>query len=208
MALIKSELNHENEAKPEFKTILDTLNYFQNEEGVEKRYYALDKIKEFKGSGLVLLSILFDGEIDPKYTNYVASILGKIELNKDIVDGLFSLLEFENAHIRNLAIEIIQEQGENVGEYFENYLESEDRDVRIFIANILGNTQLKKSREYLLKLIKNEQDINVCMTAVDYLGEIGEPKDIPFLNELKDRFKGDFYAEFAINNAIEGIGKE
>ena len=207
MALVKSTLSNE-ESFEELGTLLECLTYFQSEEDIEKKYYALDKMKEHDGAGLVFLSILFDGEVDPKYTSYVASILGKIKLTKDIFDGLFSLLEFENAHIRNLSIEIIQEQGNSTEEFFEEYLNSEDRDVRIFIANILGNTKLKKSREYLLRLIKNEEDINICMTAVDYLGEIGEPEDIPFLNELKERFAGDFYAEFAINNAIEGIGEE
>ncbi|MCV6606880.1 MAG: HEAT repeat domain-containing protein [Campylobacterales bacterium] len=207
MALVKTSISKE-ENLEEIETLLECLTYFQTEEEIEKKYYALDKMKEFDGAGLVFLSILFDGEVDPKYTSYVASILGKIKLTKDIFDGLFSLLEFENAHIRNLAIEIIQEQGNDVEEFFEDYLTNEDRDVRIFIANILGNTKLKKSREYLLKLIENEKDINICMTAVDYLGEIGEPEDIEFLKELKERFSGDFYAEFAINNAIEGIGEE
>lgn len=207
MALVKTSISKE-ENLEEIETLLECLTYFQTEEEIEKKYYALDKMKEFDGAGLVFLSILFDGEINPKYTSYVASILGKIKLTKDIFDGLFSLLEFENAHIRNLAIEIIQEQGNDVEEFFEDYLTNEDRDVRIFIANILGNTKLKKSREYLLKLIENEKDINICMTAVDYLGEIGEPEDIEFLKELKERFSGDFYAEFAINNAIEGIGEE
>lgn len=204
MALVKTETEYEIE-EIDLNSPMECLEYFHTEEDVEKKHYALDKLKEFDGSELVLLSILIDGELDPKFTNYVASILGKSTLNQSVVDGLFSLLEFENAHIRNLAIEILQEQGDNLSEFFEPYLDSYDRDTRIFLANILGNTKLKKSREYLLRLISEEEDINVCMTCVDYLGEIGEPEDVETLKELKERFKDDFYAGFAVDKAIKAI---
>jgi hypothetical protein len=43
------------------------------------------------------------------------------------------------------------------------------------------------------------------MTAVDYLGEIGEEEDIPLRESLKERFSGDFYVEFAVDGAIKMI---
>ena len=57
----------------------------------------------------------------------------------------------------------------------------------------------------LIELLETEDDINVAMTAVDYMGEIGEVEDIPLLESLKERFTGDFYAEFAVDGAIKMI---
>ena len=57
----------------------------------------------------------------------------------------------------------------------------------------------------LVELLETEQDINVAMTAVDYMGEIGEEEDVVLLESLKDRFSGDPYAEFAVNTAIKLI---
>ena len=56
-----------------------------------------------------------------------------------------------------------------------------------------------------LELLEKETDINVAMTAVDYMGEIGEPEDIPLLESLKERFKDDYYAQFAVDGAIKMI---
>jgi hypothetical protein len=57
----------------------------------------------------------------------------------------------------------------------------------------------------LVELLQKEQDINVAMTAVDYLAEIGEIVDIPLLDSLKDKFSNEPYVVFAVNNAIRMI---
>ncbi len=204
MGLINSKKEYDIEFK-DLKTPMECLEYFNNEEDTEKKHYALDSLKNFPGGELVLLSILIDGEIDPRHTNYVASILGKAKLSERLVDGLFSLLEVENAHLRNIAVEILQEQGENLDPFFEKYLDTKLRDTKILIANILGNTKLKKSREYLIKLIQKEDDINIVMTCVEYLGEIGKKEDIALLEALMNKFKDSSFAKFAIEKSIKEI---
>ena len=57
----------------------------------------------------------------------------------------------------------------------------------------------------LVELLEDEQDINVAMTAVDYMGEIGEVEDIELLESLKRRFDGEFYVEFAVDSAVKLI---
>jgi hypothetical protein len=43
------------------------------------------------------------------------------------------------------------------------------------------------------------------MTAVDYMGEIGEEEDIELLESLKARFKDESYVEFAVDGAVKMI---
>ncbi len=204
MALVNRTLQYENNfTKP--KSARECLDNFLQAKEVEQKHYALEQLQKQEGADLVLLSILIDGEVDPKHTSFVASLLAKKQLEASVIEGLFSLLEFENAHIRNLCIEILQNQESHLEEVLEKHLYHTDTDVRIFIANILGNSRLKNAREYLLKLLEKERDINVCMTCVDYLAEIGEIEDIALLVAVQDRFANDFYTQFAIKKAIRGI---
>ena len=71
--------------------------------------------------------------------------------------------------------------------------------------NVLGDVNFPESRDMLVELLEDEEDINVAMTAVDYMGEIGEVEDIELLESLKERFKDDVYANFAVDGAIKMI---
>jgi HEAT repeat protein len=84
------------------------------------------------------------------------------------------------------------------------FLIGDDRDLRIFAINVLGDVNFAQSRDMLIELLENESDINVAMTAVDYMAEIGEMEDIPLLETVKSRFQ-DAYVDFAIDNAIRSI---
>ncbi len=77
--------------------------------------------------------------------------------------------------------------------------------MRIFAINVLGDVIFAESRDMLVELLEEEDDINVAMTAVDYLAEIGEEEDIELLESLKTRFQDEFYVEFAVNGAIKMI---
>jgi hypothetical protein len=72
-------------------------------------------------------------------------------------------------------------------------------------VNILGDVQYEESRDMLIEMIQNEDDLNVLMTAVDYLGEIGEKEDLHLLENLKQKFPKEPFVEFAINMACDKI---
>lgn len=204
MALISTNQEYEKSFK-KLSSPMECLMHFNQADTVEEKHHALDSLKNFQGGALVLLSILIDGEIDPRYTTYVASILSKTDLSSDLVDGLFSLLEFDNAHIRNLAVEILQNQGEKIEPFFDKYLKTSLRDTKILFSNVLGNTKLKKSRHYLLKMIEDETEANVVALCVEYLGDLGLPEDIETLLALKEKFIDNDYVVFSIENAIKEI---
>jgi HEAT repeat protein len=115
------------------------------------------------------------------------------------------LLKLDNAYIRNLGISILRDFGNAIKYYIVKFLIGDDRDLRIFAINVLGDVDFAESRDMLVELLQTEQDINVAMTAVDYMGEIGEVEDIPLLESLKERFAGDFYTQFAVDGAIKLI---
>ena len=121
------------------------------------------------------------------------------------IEYIMDLLKLENAYIRNLGISILRDFGSAIKYYIVKFLIGDDRDLRIFAINVLGDVNFAESRDMLVELLEDESDINVAMTAVDYMSEIGEEEDITLLESLKDRFDGEVYVQFAVDGAIKMI---
>ena len=121
------------------------------------------------------------------------------------IEEIMDLLKSDNAYIRNLGISILRDFGNAIKYYIVKFLIGDDRDLRIFAINVLGDVNFPESRDMLVELLETEEDINVAMTAVDYMAEIGEPEDVALLKSLKDRFPDDFYVEFAVDGAVKLI---
>ena len=134
----------------------------------------------------------------------IASVLSRMEKRRAPVEAVMELLKTKNAYIRNLGITTLQSYGDAIKYYIVKFLIGEDRDLRIFAINVLGDVNFAESREMLVELLGHERDVNVAMTAVDYMAEIGEPRDIELLESLKSRFD-DPYVAFAVDNAIRTI---
>ena len=130
-------------------------------------------------------------------------LLEKLEGEEAPIQAVLSLLKLENAYVRNGAITILQQYGEAIIDHLTPYLEGEDRDAKIL--NVLGDVKFPQSRQLLAGILEREEDVNVVMTAVDYLGEIGEPGDIPLLEEVERRFSHEPFAAFAVKRVIKAI---
>jgi HEAT repeat protein len=124
---------------------------------------------------------------------------------KEDFEELFKILKSNNAYLRNAAISFLQNYDKEAEPFIKELLQDKDKDIRIFAINILGDAKLENSLELLRVCIKNEEEINVLMTAVDYIREIGTEEDISLLEKLKERFSNEPYVEFSVNLAIEKI---
>lgn len=206
MALLKNHGTPVVEELPEFAALDEALEYYHANEGVyDKQSYAVSQIAEFDGGGKVLIRLLIESPyIHKDMAAYIASILSGMDKKRAPIEAVMDLLKVKNAYIRNLGITTLQSYGDAIKYYIVKFLIGDDRDLRIFAINVLGDVNFPESREMLVELLENEKDINVAMTAVDYMSEIGEPADIPLLESIKKRFD-DPYAMFAIDNAIRAI---
>jgi HEAT repeat protein len=152
-----------------------------------------------------IVMIYSDDTLDNTTISYISTILSKLDPNEAPIDAILEVLKSQNAFLRNSAISLLQGYGKAIKYYIVKYLIGDDRDLRIFAINVLGDVKFPESRDMLVELLQKEQDINVAMTAVDYLAEIGEIVDIPLLDSLKDKFSNEPYVVFAVNNAIRMI---
>jgi HEAT repeat protein len=206
MALIKKHVEQEVQEFQKFTSLQDAIDFFHvNDNNPEKRDYAIEEIVGFEGGAAFLIDCLNDENSDKQCATKVAAVISNMDSEDVPIETIMDLLKLKNAYIRNLGISMLRNFGDSIKYYIVKFLIGDDRDLRIFAINVLGDVDFSESREMLLELLENEKDINVAMTAVDYMGEIGDVDDIPLLNSLKERFNGDIYAKFAVDGAVSMI---
>jgi len=211
MALIKKHTAQIVEELPIFSTLEEAIEFFEScecsddNDCLTKKDYAIENISKFHGGGEYLISYINNEEANKKLSTKIASIISNMDPDEAPIEAIMDLLKLDNAYIRNLAISILRDFGNAIKYYIVKFLIGDDRDLRIFAINVLGDVNFAESRDMLVELLETEDDINVAMTAVDYMGEIGEEEDILLLESLKDRFSGDYYAEFAVDSAVKLI---
>lgn len=205
MALIKKHVKQDVEELPELSNLEDAVEFFESNDELEKKDYAVEEIAKIYGGGEYLVSYINKEDADKDLSTKIASVISNMNPDEAPIESIMDLLKLNNAYVRNLGISILRDFGNAIRYYIVKFLIGDDRDLRIFAINVLGDVDFAESRDMLLELLEAEQDINVAMTAVDYMGEIGEMEDIPLLESLKERFNGDVYAEFAVDGAIKSI---
>lgn len=205
MAFVKKHTEQDVETFASFQTLQEAIEYFESHEEFEHRKYALEEMISFPEGGSYLVGILSDITTGKAIDAEAASVLSSMDPEDAPIEEVMGLLKLPNAYIRNLAISVLQNYGEAIKYYIVKFLIGDDRDLRIFAINVLGDVNFPESRDMLIELLEGESDINVAMTAVDYMAEIGEEEDIELLLSLKEHFNNDPYVVFGVDNAIRMI---
>jgi len=192
-----------------FNEFMEAKEVFENPNNPEDmRIEALDYILRRKEIFYVLkiLSNLFQDNDDKNhiFIDYAFSNFEYHPKREEDFEMMFKMLKSDNAYLRNSAILFLQQYGVEVKSFIHKLMADNDRDIRIFAINILGDVKFEDSVDMLREFIKNETDINALMTAIDYMGEIGEYKDIELLETIKQKFNDD-YITFGIDLAIDRI---
>lgn len=121
------------------------------------------------------------------------------------VQGLVECLRSQDAGLRNEAIEAMKNLPEAVAPIMAGLLSDPDADVRIFAVNILESLRHPEVENWLIKVISEDDHLNVCATAVDLLGEVGTEAAMGPLEALKVRFPQEPYITFAADLALKRI---
>ena len=192
-----------------FNEFLEAKNVFEDSNNSEDlRIAALDYIIEHKEIFYVLrmLSELFriNNPKDHIYIDYAFANFKQKPKREEDLEMMFKMLKSDNAYLRNAVITFLQQYGKEAKQFIQKLMNSDDKDIRIFAINILGDVNFEESLDMLREFIKKETDINALMTAIDYMGEIGEEEDIKLLEEIKNKFNDD-YINFGVDLAIDRI---
>jgi HEAT repeat protein len=121
------------------------------------------------------------------------------------VAGLVGCLKSEDAALRNEAVEAMKQLPDEVAPIMHGLLSDANSDVRIFAVNILESLRHPDVESWLVAVIENDPQLNVCATAVDLLGEVGSAAAREPLRRLKARFADEPYIQFAADLALQRI---
>ena len=206
MALVKNKTT--NTAFDPLTSLEDAIKTYKSVADFDHKSFAIEAIINYEGGAKFLLDELKNSDTAKNISAYIAAELGNMDPKKAPIEEIMELLKLHNAYVRNLGISVLQNYGDAIKYYIVKFLIGDDKDLRIFAVNVLGDVNFAESRDMLLELLEKEDDINVSMTAVDYIAEIGELEDIDQLENIKQRFNDEPYVQFAIDRAITCIKGE
>jgi HEAT repeat protein len=205
MALVKKHVAQDIIELESYGNLEDAKEAFLSSDEDTQKDYIIDEIIKFHGGSEFLIEQIHHNKLHKNIATKIASVISVMEADEAPIEAIMDLLKVEDAYIRNLAISMLRDFGGSIKYYIVKFLIGNDRDLRIFAINVLGDVNFAESRDMLVELLESEEDVNVAMTAVDYMGEIGEEEDIELLESLKKRFNGEVYVEFAVDSAIKMI---
>lgn len=170
-------------AERNFENLKEQL--FSNS-ATERRWAARD-LAQYSEASPVLLKAL-EKEKDISVREVILSSLLAIR-DEAAVKGLIELLKSDDAHLRNEVIETLKQMPDEVSPYIEKLIKSPDSDLRIFAINIMESLRHPKVLEWLSIILENDENLNVCATAIDLLADVGSKEHLPLIKKQKKSLK-------------------
>lgn len=147
-----------------------------DEEGRIEAYREIGYLSIPEGNVLLVEGL---SDRSPRVRSIVSKILTEIADEK-VVQILLRILRHDDPGIRSRAMNILAQLGTLTLGQVEAYRNDPDPDVRIFVANVLGNTGLSEAFPFLKEALQDPEE-NVRYSVVEAMGKIGVKEAIPLL---------------------------
>ena len=119
-----------------------------------------------------------------------------------VVIALLPLLRSDEAPVRNVAMDILREIGSDSIESIQPYMQCEDADLRIFVADILGYCRTHQACLLLCRALLKDPEVNVRYQAAVSLGTQAFPEAV---NSLCQAMHDEEWVQFAVVDALAKI---
>ena len=143
-------------------------------------------------------------EKDADVRDAILASLARIR-SPEVVAGLVECLRSDDAQRRNEAAETMRRIPDAVAPIMSRLLADSDADVRLFAVNVLESLRCEDAEKWLINVVENDENVNVCAAAADLLGEEGTENAVAALARMKTRFPGEPYIVFAVELALKRI---
>jgi HEAT repeat protein len=119
--------------------------------------------------------------------------------------GVLPLLRSDDANLRTGALDALKILIRSAPDVLPPLLEDADADVRILSCELARMLPGDEATRLLCRLLRDEQQPNVCAAAVDVLAEVGQSEALPVLAACAARFHDAPFLAFAIQVATDRI---
>jgi hypothetical protein len=144
-----------------------------------ERLYAVEDILDL---GIADMSIELLNQLKVERSsvikNSIVSVLQKME-HSPAYPIIFDLFQSKDAFMRNAAVAIFASYTENAVTFLSSYLDHSDKEVRKLILDSLVDIATKRSETKnsvvdIFRACLHDPAINVVITAIEYLGRLGD----------------------------------
>lgn len=118
------------------------------------------------------------------------------------IDSLLKAMSSDDPTYRNKALEALVLMGEKVVPHLLSEIDNEDKDVRKFVIDTLGEIGDEKSLKFIIEKIDDE-DENVAQSACENLGKFAKVEAVDALIAALDKSE---WIQFAAIEALGNIG--
>ncbi|PIV66984.1 MAG: hypothetical protein COS10_03365 [Nitrospirae bacterium CG01_land_8_20_14_3_00_44_22] len=183
---------------------MQELEYLLDSEDVEVRREAVERLRGVTSETSIRLLLKAMKDVSWRVRKTAVDILFNDYSIEAYINGLIALLYIDdNAGARNSAIETLIKLDKKATLFLVEAFNTQNRDVRKFIIDVLGEFRDKRSLPLMLEALKDEDD-NVRASAVEHLGKIGEPAVVNALIEILE--SGDLWTSYPAADALGRIG--
>ncbi|HBG93535.1 MAG: hypothetical protein A2X54_04845 [Nitrospirae bacterium GWF2_44_13] len=179
-------------------------NLLDSDDVVEVRREAVERLKGVISDDSIGLLLKAMKDVSWRVRKTAVDILLDDYPIEAYINGLIDLLYIDdNAGARNSAIETLIKLDKKTTLFLIEAFNTQNRDVRKFIIDVLGEFRDRRSLPLMLEALKDEDD-NVRASAVEHLGKIGEPAVVNALIEILE--SGDLWTSYPAADALGRIG--
>lgn len=163
----------------------ELIQGLQSEDERDRAFAVEDIVFEGVSGGLDLLIEHIQREKSVFVREVIVNNIPQIR-DPALVQKLLPLLRSDDAFIRNAIIDIVSTRRDEVVAYLEPLMEDADKDVRKFALDILYQLKTEEVAPYMGCFL-NDSDINIIITAVEYLGNLGACDQTPAINAVLEK---------------------
>jgi HEAT repeat protein len=174
----------------------------QSADPVVRRWAARDLVECRQYTGALVQQLL--QEEDGSVREVMVTTLARIG-SPEAMAGLVQCLRSDHVALRNEAIEAMKALPEAMAPIMHDLLHDDDAKTRTLAVNVLESLRHPDVETWLIGVIEQDGDVNVCSAAVDLLVEIGSSAARDALEQLKQRFSDVPYIQFAADLALKRI---
>ncbi len=116
--------------------------------------------------------------IKEKILSIISNSLSEVKF-----ENLEKMLQSNDPFVRNGAVEILKNRGREFYPYIEKLSKHSDKDIRKFAIDTLANDSSEEAQTILGEAL-NDSEINIRITAIEYIGNIGSKKHAKKIEEM------------------------